>query len=310
MKRWFTILAVTAIISAGVLAALSTHPAAAADDEVVSADRAVTAAFEKGDKAVINKWVDPEFTWIDTDGVMWPLREALEAGVKPLVPATGDIKVIEHKYGSVVWIQDNIGKSYAAHTWVKRDKGGWKLLQTSEIAVHERDYQAVRPNYVVPCINPCEYVPYKPLSANEKAALAGWMEQESGKPGMWAKHIADNYDQRAVSTYGGPRGPKSEMVAAQERGRQNAAAQNRPEVATVPFLWSRWWDLGTAVVMISVQPTYGERAYWASRVFAPLNGTWMMMESYHVYIDSAPVMTAVPLDQSKDPKGLKMISQK
>jgi len=81
-------------------------------------------------------------------------------------------------------------------------------------------------------------------------------------------------------------------------------------VATVPFLWSRWWDLGSAVVMISVQPTYGERAYWASRVFAPLNGTWMMMESYHIYIDAAPVMTAVPLDQSKDPKGLKMISQK
>jgi hypothetical protein len=310
MKRWFTILAVTAIISAGVLAALTTRPAAAADDEVVNADRAVTAAFEKGDKALINKWVDPEFTWIDSDGVMWPLREALEAGVKPLVPSTGDVKVVEHKYGSVVWIQDNAGKNYSAHTWVKRDKGGWKLLQTSEIAVHERDYTAVRPTYPVPCINPCEYVPYKPLTANEKASLAGWMEQESGKPGMWAKHIADNYDQRAVSSYGGPRGPKADMVAAQDRARQQAETQHRPEVATVPFLWSRWWDLGSAVVMISVQPTYGERAYWASRVFAPLNGTWMMMESYHIYIDAAPVMTAVPLDQSKDPKGLKMISQK
>jgi len=310
MKRWITILAVTAIISAGVLAALTTRPAAAADDEVVNADRAVTAAFEKGDKALINKWVDPEFTWIDSDGVMWPLREALEAGVKPLVPSTGDVKVVEHKYGSVVWIQDNAGKNYSAHTWVKRDKGGWKLLQTSEIAVHERDYTAVRPTYPVPCINPCEYVPYKPLTANEKASLAGWMEQESGKPGMWAKHIADNYDQRAVSSYGGPRGPKADMVAAQDRARQQAETQHRPEVATVPFLWSRWWDLGSAVVMISVQPTYGERAYWASRVFAPLNGTWMMMESYHIYIDAAPVMTAVPLDQSKDPKGLKMISQK
>jgi len=59
MKRWFTALAVTALISAGALAALTTRPAAAADDEVVTADRAVTAAFEKGDKAIINKWVDP-----------------------------------------------------------------------------------------------------------------------------------------------------------------------------------------------------------------------------------------------------------
>jgi hypothetical protein len=309
MKRWFTSLLVTAIVLAGVFAALTTRPAAAADDAIVSADRAVTAAFEKGDKAAINKWVDPEFTWIDTQGIMWPLRESLEAHVKPLVPSSGDIKVIEHKYGSVVWVQSNLGKNYAAHTWIKRNNG-WKLLQTSEIAVTDRDYAAVRPNHAVPCINPCEYVPYKPLTGNEKAALAGWMEQESGKPGMWAKHIADNFDQRAVSTYGGPRGPKADMVALIAKGQQQAAAANRPEVATVPFLWSRWWDLGDAVVMISVQPTYGERAYWASRVFAPLNGTWMMMESYHIYIDAAPVMTAVPLDQSKDPKGLKMISQK
>src|SRR5207302_1443524 len=84
-----------------------------------------------------------------------------------------DIKVVEHKYGNVVWIQDNLGKDYVAHTWVKRDKGGWKLLQTSEISVHARDYTAVRPNYAVPCINPCEYVPYKPQTENEKASLVG-----------------------------------------------------------------------------------------------------------------------------------------
>jgi hypothetical protein len=310
MRRWFATLLVTVMVmAAGALALLTTSPVSAADDEVVSADRAVTAAFEKGDKATINKWVDPEFTWIDTDGVMWPLREALESRVKPLVPANGDVKVVEHKYGNVVWVQDNLGKDYAAHTWVKRDKGGWKLLQTSEVSVHGRDYSAVRPNYPVPCINPCEFVPYKPQTENERASLAAWMEQESGKPGMWAKHIADNYDQRAVSTYGGPRAPKSQMVAQIAKAQEQAAAKHEPEVATVPFLWSRWWDFGTAVVMISVQPTYGERAYWASRVFAPLNGTWMMMESYHIYIDASPVMTAVPLDQSKDPKGLKMTSQ-
>jgi len=78
-----------------------------------------------------------------------------------------------------------------------------KLLQISEIAVTDRDYAAVRPNYAVPCINPCEYVPYKPLTGNEKAALAGWMEQEFRQAACGPKHIADNFDQRAVSTYGG-----------------------------------------------------------------------------------------------------------
>jgi hypothetical protein len=32
----------------------------------------------------------------------------------------------------------------------------------------------------------------------------------------------------------------------------------------------------------------------------------MMMESYHNYINASPVMTAVPLDQSMDPRGLQM----
>ena len=59
-----------------------------------------------------------------------------------------------------------------------------------------------------------------------------------------AKHIADNYDQRAVNTYGGPRAPKSQMVAQIAKAQEQAAAKHEPEVATVPFLSSRWWDLG------------------------------------------------------------------
>jgi hypothetical protein len=303
MRRCWRSLLVIGIMLLGVTLALMSRKVSAADDNVVSADRTLTQAFEKGDKAAIQKWLDPEFTWIDSEGIMWPLREALEAGLKPLVSSSGDVKVTEHKYGNVVWIQVNEGKNYAAHFWVKRDKG-WKMLHTTEIRVHERDYTNVRPNYEVPCINPCSFVPYKALTANEKAALAAWQEQESGKEGMWAKHIADNYDQRAVMTWSGPRAAKKELVEAQSRARQQNVG--RPQVAAVPFLWSRWWDFGSAVVMISVQPTYGDKAYWASRVFAPLDGVWMMMESYHNYIDASPVMTAVPLDQSKDPRGVKM----
>jgi hypothetical protein len=46
--------------------------------------------------------------------------------------------------------------------------------------------------------------------------------------------------------------------------------------------------------MIACQPTYGEKAYWASRVFAKIDGVWQMAESYHNYIAASPVMTAVP----------------
>ncbi len=37
--------------------------------------------------------------------------------------------------------------------------------------------------------------------------------------------------------------------------------------------------------MIACQPTYGDKAYWSSRVLAPnASGLWQMMESYHNYI--------------------------
>jgi hypothetical protein len=299
MNRFVTRAFVAAVLSTAMGFALTNQPAVAAGDQIVQLDRTLTQAFEKGDNATVRKLLDPEFTWIDDHGVMWPRREALEAKLKPLVPAASDTKVLEHKYGNVVWIQVNQGKKWAEHFWVKRPQG-WRLLHTSELNVHPRNFTPVRPDYVVPCINPCKYVPYIPLTANEKAALAGWQDQESS-PTEWAKHIADNLDQRAAMTWTGPRPSKKEMLAARAKLEKEHPNEHRPYVGAAPFLWSRWWDLGTAVVQISIQPTYGDKAYWASRIFAPLNGTWMMMESYHNYIDASPVMTAVPISESHDP---------
>jgi hypothetical protein len=302
MKRWqisFCVAICAVLTAAGIIS----YPLHAADDPIVSADKAVTAALTKGDKAAAEKYLDSDFSWIDTLGVMRFKDDALRAGIKPAVPVAADVQYIEHTYGNVVWLQANQGKRYAAHFWVKRPEG-WKLLHTTEIDVHPRDFTPVRPNYEVPCLNPCSEVPYTAITDNEKAALAGWQEQESGKEGMWAKHIADNFDQRAAMTWSGPRGAKKDLVAAQARGRQENP--NRPEVGTAPALFIRSWDFGTAVVMISCQPTYGDKAYWSSRVLAPLDGVWMMMESYHNYIDASPVMTALPLDESKDARAMKL----
>lgn len=304
MKRWvINALLVAGLATACLATTLITRPVAAADDEIISADKAVTAALTKGDKAAAGKYLDADFSWIDTQGVMRFGEDSFRAEIKPAVPVADDVKYIEHKYGNVVWLQDNQGMRYSAHFWVKRP-GGWKLLHMTEIDVHPRDFTSVRPNYEVPCINPCSVVPYTAVTPNEKAALAGWQEQESGKDGMWAKHIADNFDQRAAMTWSGPRPSKTEMVAMQARAKQQNP--NRPEVGTAPALFIRTWDFGTAVVMISCQPTYGDKAYWSSRVLAPLDGVWMMMESYHNYIDASPVMTAVPVDQSKDPRAMTM----
>jgi len=168
----------TGLACVGLMAAFAGVPARAADDAVVTADKAVVAALAKGDKVAANKWLDPDFSWIDSEGIMWAKEDAFRGGVKPLVTWTDDVKVTEHKYGkSVVWIQWNQGNKYSARFWVKR-ASGWKLLHTTEIAsMPKRDFKTIEPTYDVPCNNPCKAVPYKPLSPGEKASLDEWQKK-------------------------------------------------------------------------------------------------------------------------------------
>jgi hypothetical protein len=290
MKRHIAVGVVLSVVSAAVLAAQAKAPAAPAEDAVVQADRALVVALEKGDKATINKLLDPDFTWIDTDGIMWAREDALRAGLKPLVPSGSDVKITEHKYGKVVWIQNNVGTKYAAHFWVQRP-AGWRLLHTNEIAARPAEPgENTRPDFTVPCINPCKEIPYKPLSPSEKAALENWQDQEAGT-GRHDMHMGDNVVVIGSNTTGTPR--KSATATGPTPPNPNAA--NRPSVATAPALYARTWDFGDSVVAIMLQPTYGGKAYWSSRVFANHgNGFWKMEESYHTTIQAAPRMTALP----------------
>jgi hypothetical protein len=292
MKRYLAVALALCAVSGGWLAAQTGKPAAA-DDSAVQADRALGAAFEKGNSATINKLLDAEFTWIDTDGIMWERSDALRAGLKPLVPSASDVKTLEHKYasGKVVWIQNNQGNKYAAHIWVQRP-AGWRLLHANEIQTRPADTVAsVRPAYAIPCINPCKEVPYKPISASEKAALVAWQDQEGANgPGHHDMHIGDNVVVISSTTTT----PRPSATAAGPTP-VNPAAANRPQVGAAPALWARTWDFGDAVVAIMLQPTYGGKAYWSSRIFGNHNGFWKMEESYHTTIQASPRMTALPM---------------
>jgi hypothetical protein len=276
MKRWF--------IPAVVLSLAAWNAVGA--EEVASADKALITAFEKGDKTAINKYLDTDFTWIDHDGVMMFRPDALALGMKPLVGHGEGVEIVEHPYGDqVVWLQAHQGKNFVARFWVKRPEG-WRLLHTTEIVVLDRaSEQRVRATYDIPCINPCKQLPIHTVDKVQEAAMAGWQEQESGRQ-FWLKHVAD--ENQTVSTYGGQTLPKK------DRPNPPSPAPGTPTVGAAPVLFARLWTFGPeTVVMISCQPTYGEKAYWASRIFHYQHGTWQMAESYHTYIQASGVMTEV-----------------
>jgi hypothetical protein len=220
---------------------------------------------------------------------MWARKDALRARLKPLLPVASDVKITEHKYGKVVWIQNNQGNKFAAHVWVQRP-AGWRLLHTNEIATRPAEPGATaRPNFTIPCINPCKELPYKPLSASEKAAIDSWQDQESGT-GHHDMHIGDN----VVVISSNTTTPRQSATATGPT-KVTPPTADRPFVSTTPALWARTWDFGDAVFAIMLQPTWGGKAYWSSRVFGNHNGFWKMEESYHTTIQAAPRMTAVPM---------------
>lgn len=276
-----------AVFCVGAAARLGTISVTAADDPVIQKDRTLVRALEKGDKAAADQLLDPDFTWIDTDGVMWAKEDAFRAGLKPLVPSGSDVKIIEHKYGKVVWIQENQGNKYAAHFWVERP-AGWRLLHTSEIATRPKSENPDgRPDFAIPCINPCKEIPFKPVTPNETEVLTAWREQEDGVPEHWSLHVPE--ENVVISSYG----PLTK--ADRWSGIQKRIQSHAPEVGVSPVLWARMWDLDTAVVMIACQPTWAGKAYWASRVFAKnKDGLWMMTESYHTTIQASPIMNGIP----------------
>jgi hypothetical protein len=290
MKSLFSTFRPRRLLCAAVLmASLTAFTSAsllAADSPVIAADKSLMAAFEKGDRATVNKYLDADFTWVDPDGILVTREDALALEMKPMVGAGSDIQVRENKVGDQVdWLHVNSGDKFDGRVWVKR-ASGWKLLHITEIVKHpSKDEINVRPTYAIPCTNPCQIVPFRPADKVQAAVLAAWQEQITNREQL-IRHTDD--DQVMVTTYLGETPPRKVRLTGP------GEPSSGPSVGSPPVLWMRMWTFGPeTVVMLACQPSYGGKAYWSSRVFHFQNGIWQMMESYHNTIEASGVMTEV-----------------
>jgi len=137
-------------------------------------------------------------------------------------------------------------------------------------------------------INVTRQLPWKPLSASEKAAIEGWQDQESGT-GRRLMHMGDH-----VFTISSTTMNSQQTVPASGPTKVEPPTPEHPFVSTTPAIYVKTWDFGDSVVAIMLQPTWGGKPYWSSRVFANHNGFWKMEESYHTTVNAAPRMQYVP----------------
>ena len=70
MTRRLKIVLAACLSASCFVIALSSMPISAADDEIIALDKAATSALSNGDKAAQSKYLDSDFSWVDTKGVM------------------------------------------------------------------------------------------------------------------------------------------------------------------------------------------------------------------------------------------------
>src|SRR4051812_44849210 len=116
MKR---LVAIALLMAAAQVAAPRAQTAA--QSEVIKADAALTAALAAGNRAAAEKMLDADFSWVNPDGIYYPTKgEAFAAGVKPLVGTGADVKVLEHRYGKLAYIERSEGdKKFSGHFWAQ-----------------------------------------------------------------------------------------------------------------------------------------------------------------------------------------------
>ena len=257
--------------------------AAAADDQaMLQADKALVQALTKPDKAAAGKVLDEEFTWTDAAGEIHSRTGAIaHLPMPPLGDETG-AQVTERTYGLVGTIQVSKGKEHILRIWVKR-AAGWRALIYHE--VKQADEAARSGPTTNECINPCKTVPYTPKNTAEAGVIRSWSQLETAvvnhDPQVWSSHFLDEFV--LISSNGLSVATKADRLA----------TLSKPGFGPSPprLVEGRMFDFPSAkpetIVMVSKAQGYSGKPVHISRVWVKRDGSWKMALSYQTTIQSA-----------------------
>ncbi|MDG2088355.1 MAG: nuclear transport factor 2 family protein [Arenicellaceae bacterium] len=267
---------------------------------VLTSNATFEQAMEERNRGVIDRLLDPDFSWIFPEGSYYGRPETIAALPQTAPGKTGEtISIAERAYGNVRALEVSSGLVRALRIWVLRAEG-WRLLHINELvkrAEPEGDpgpYRvAYRDTLPVPvCDNPCETVPYLPTSQRSKDALLSWQQQEIGAHTMdmdlWGAYVTDDW---VGLRAGAQRNPKARRIALTNRRKENGVFGS----AQSTVLQMRLYDLEDAVLMVSLTQGLRGRPEYRTRIFVH-DGTradggplYKMAESYGQAVFGAPV---------------------
>jgi len=247
---------------------------------MLQADRAFVEAAERSDKPALEKLLDADFTWTDSDGKTQTKAQVLRDLPKPAITNENDAQFKRYVYGEIGDVQANLGRTHALRVWVKR-AAGWKAIVYQEVLSLDAP-PSFAPGAGKDCENPCKAVPYKPKNETERQVVIAYSKLETAatarNSAVFGTLVADEFV--AASS-------NSDKIS-DKRGRMNDFDHSKNGgVAPTPLMSARMFDFGDVVLMTSEhQPDRGKPLH-VTRVWVRRDGSWVETLSYQTSVKAA-----------------------
>jgi hypothetical protein len=249
----------------------------AQDSAMLQADHAFLEATAKADAGALEKLLDQDFTWTDSDGKTKTKAEVLQTKLNP-ARKHADLK--HYTYGKLGDVQENDGRVHVLRVWVKRP-GGWKAIVYQEVVSLDAP-PSFAPGAGKNCENPCRMIPYRPKNAAEQQVVTAYSNLETAamahNSAVFATLVADEFV--AASS-------NSNKVY-DKRGRMDDFDHAKMAgVAPTPLVSARMFDFGDAVLMTSEHKPDRGRPLHVTRLWVKRNGSWVEALSYQTSVQAA-----------------------
>jgi hypothetical protein len=271
-------------------------PATARDPGVLHSERSLASALHSGNTRALARLLDAEFTFTDTDGKIHGRSDLLHDPSALANTSGGDKDVQTHFYGTVETILGSHHGARFLHVWVRR-RWGWKAfvaLDTIVTPAPRASVELAAGNGT--CDNPCQHVPYSPVTTMDKQILAAWqktkMEEWHHDADGWDKDIGKEF---LIINNTTMRNKAERMVIARKQQADKVGAPGDPITAM------RIVDFGpAAAVMVSDHVPYrGGKPYHNVRVVVRRDGRWQLVISQQTSVKDATPVAAVGSPQEK-----------
>jgi hypothetical protein len=255
------------------------------DVNMIKADVAFAQAIAKADKPALEKLLDVDFTWTNTEGKVQTKEQVLRGLPTAAISNSNDAETKAYTYGDLGNVQVNMGRVHVLRVWVKRP-AGWKAIVYQELISLEMP-PSFTPGAGKDCENPCKTIAFTPRNDTEQQVAIAYSKLET------AAHA------RNSAAFGPMVG--DEFVAASSNSDKLQSKRGRMEdfdrskdggVAPTPLLSARIFAFGDAVLMVSEHKPDRGNPLHVTRLWVKRAGSWIETLSYQTAVSAAA--SAVP----------------